>query len=86
MTRKEATSQQRRYQRQHHHTWTSTVVYSGREREGLHYIVHTLDPQGKEHHLYTANERVGSRGIEDDPATKQLIRNINKLGIRTEVI
>jgi hypothetical protein len=63
MNKKESRNIQRIYQRQGCVTWTSTVVYSGREREGLHYIVFVLDKHGKEHSLYEATERVGGTRV-----------------------
>jgi len=59
MSRAEARNLQRIYQRKGWHTHTSTVIYSGREAEGFHYIVWVIDDRGTEHVLYERTERIG---------------------------
>ena len=60
MTKTEAIAQQRRYRRRGFRTWTSRMVISGREADGLVYHVHILDGDGRCHTLKMANERIGS--------------------------
>jgi hypothetical protein len=59
VNQQEARKIQRIYQRRGWYTFTSTVIYSGREAEGLHWIVWVVDDKGKEHSMYEAHERIG---------------------------
>ena len=63
LTRTEAKTLQRRYQRQGYTTWLHANCYSGQERVGLQFTVIVLTPDGKEHYLYQPTDRVGGTRI-----------------------
>jgi len=53
---------QRACQRAGYRTYTSFVVYSGREREGPQWIVWAINETGVEYVLRDAHERIGRIG------------------------
>ncbi len=59
MTKTQARSIQRIYQRQGMTTWLVDNIYSGEEHLGFQYTVVILDHQGKEHAIYQPHERIG---------------------------
>lgn len=59
MSKREARNMQRYYQQRGYYTFTSSVIYSGREDEGFQYIVWVTGSDGKQHELIEKGDRVG---------------------------